>query len=138
MLEEKIDKLATAILQLNALLEERFPIPSSTQAPATTPEPKSKKEKEKKDPTTVTGKPLSEAIKEEAAKADPYPVTTAAESAITREDVANLVIKLAATKSREAALEVLNAHGAARVPDLAPSTYPAVHAALVAALEARP
>lgn len=55
--------------------------------------------------------------------------TVESRSDVTREQVSAAVLKLVKVKGRDAALSILAAHGASKVPELDPSAYVAVYQA---------
>lgn len=93
--------------------------PAAPKAPpvAAKPEPKAAK------PTPAPAPVVEDTPEAHATPADP-------ETLVTIDEVKAAVLKLAATKGREAAVAVLQSFGAAKAPELKPEQYGDVLAAL--------
>lgn len=84
--------------------------------PATTKAPKLKPEN---DPTNT--KPAPEPVVEDTPEAHATPADP--ETLVTLDEIKAAVLKLAATKGRDAAVGVLQSFGAAKAPELKPEQY---------------
>lgn len=106
------------------------PVVEQTEEPAeVAQEPATEK------PTGRSAKKSQEPAATPEPKAEPAAAEPQAEP-VTYEQVSQAIKKLAATKGRESAVEVLRAHGVAKGTDLQPKQYAAVYRDAVQAQEA--